>query len=153
MAEIKGVLGGCVNCEQFEYDGVDCYCTKNNINLAPLYEWCPYVKQSIFKRMLAKFTNYVMDKIYRYELMVDEKDKALYLSLFYPNKNSRLFFDFPESHKQLINYEDQRRCKWLFWIRNEYVQQWEVGMDGDSFEGRIIVMILPFIWLKFGYRC
>ncbi len=36
--------------EQFEYDGVDCYCTKNNINLAPLYEWCPYVKQSIFKR-------------------------------------------------------------------------------------------------------
>lgn len=150
MKEIKGVFNGCIQCDDYTEDwenGCQCYCGDKKIS--QIYTYCPFKRQSIIKRMLAKFANYVIDKIYNEDISVNEYDKTIYFSLFYPNKNSRLFFEFPESSKQKI--DKYGIAKWLFWIRHEYVRQWNVGMEGDSYEGEVMVMILPFIWLKFGY--
>lgn len=38
-------------------------------------------------------------------------------------------------------------------IKEEWVDQWGVGMEGDSFEGFVYLQIRPRLWVRIPYSC
>lgn len=142
------ILNGCYNCEKYHEDwgdGCKHICGKKEIK--DVYEFCP-LKINIIRKIIYKFVCYIIATLYEEEIDVNHYSLLLYICFKSPYKKQ----EFP------FGYSEQPLWKpksffWMFWARNEYVNQRTIGYEGDSYEGDIRIMVLPFIWLEIKYSC
>ncbi len=121
----------------FDFQIIDSYIKEQLSIEQGMKEWMEYeiVIHKSNQRLLRAIKKVKGNTFYKYLLEIIEQSEGM--------KGKAIIVDTPTGKYQDEKYGRQ--------IKGYWVQQWSVGMEGDSFEGNVYVEIKPNKYLKFGY--